>query len=229
MAGILAVSMLALPARALATSSLDRSSTSKFVAAWSRVVQAESAMHGQEAAAANALIGHVESTCPDALPKNLADGTAAEQRTGLAFSLEATLEMLRAVIGPTQPATRRALGVIAPLRWTSATLNREVATFVREERAASPPPPDLCEQAEAAAKSGFTVVPRATARFVAPRPGDSGSVVTLRDLVDRMRPLAGPQALAAIKRVDRLQARVGRAFSHLATTSISRLIRALSS
>ena len=184
--------MLALPATALATS-LDTASTTKFVAASSQAVSAALAKQSQEKAAANALISHVQSTCPGAVPANLANGTEAQRHTWQAFSGEAVAEFALALTGPIRPAEQRAVRGIAPLRWTSATVNKEVAAFVRQGRATlALHPPDICDQAKAAAASGFAVVPPATATFIkrysVAAPASAPTVV---DLADKMKPL-GP-------------------------------------
>jgi len=154
-AAILGALMLALPATALATS-LDSSSTSKFVAASLQPVRAALAKQGLEHAATKALISHVQSACPGAVPANLATGSEAERRTWGAFSAEALGEFSLALIAPIRPAGQRAIRQIAPLRWTSAALNRQVAAFVRSGRALlALRPPDICAQAQAAAANGF--------------------------------------------------------------------------
>ena len=187
--------MLALPTTALATS-LDSSSTSKFVAASSGVERVTLASLSQEQAAANALISHVQSTCPGAVPASLKTGTAAQQRAGEALSGEALAELTLALIDPVRPAEERAIAAIAPLRWTSSTLNRQTAAFVQEGRAAlALHPPDLCAQAKAAASSGFAVVPPATTTFLRRyRAALPSSAPTAIDLADKMRPLASSGA-----------------------------------
>ena len=187
--------MLALPATALATS-LDTASTTKFVAASSQAVSAALAKQSQEKAAANALISHVQSTCPGAVPANLANGTEAQRHTWQVFSGEAVAEFALALTGPIRSAEERAVRGIAPLRWTSATVNKEVAAFVRQGRATlALHPPDICDQAKAAAASGFAVVPPATETFIkrysVAAPASAPTVV---DLADKMKPPADPQA-----------------------------------
>ncbi len=220
--------MLAVPATALATS-LDGSSTSKFVAASLQPVRAALAKQGQEHAAANALISHVQSACPGAVPTSLGTGTQAQRRTWGAFSAEALGEFSLALIGPTRPAEQRAIREIAPLRWTSAALNRQVAAFVRSGRGLlALHPPDICGQAKTAAATGFAVVPPATATFIR-RYGAAAlaSAPTAVELADKMKPLADPQALAAIGQFARLEARLTRDLSRFASPALDRLGAAL--
>jgi hypothetical protein len=221
--------MLALPSAALATSP-DISSTSKFVAASARVERVTLASLRQEQAAVNALISHVKSTCPGAVPASLRTGTAAQQRAWEALTGEAQAELTLALIDPVRPAEHRAIAAIAPLRWTSATLNRQIATFAQEGRAAlALHPPDVCDQARAAAASGFAVVPPATTTFIRRyRAALPGSAPTAVDLADKMKPL-DPQARAAIAKLASLEGRVSRALGHFTFAALDRMTSALSS
>lgn len=229
-AGVVGAVALALPATALA-SSLDTASTTKFVAASSQVVSAALAKQSQEKAAANALISHVESTCPGAVPANLANGTEAQRHTWQAFSGEAVAEFALALTGPIRSAEQRAVRAIAPLRWTSATVNKEVAAFVQQGRATlALHPPDICAQARASAASGFAVVPPATATFIkryslaAP-----GSAPTVVDLAKKMKPLVDSQTATAIAQLAGLESRLSRDLSRFTFSGIGKLGRALSS
>jgi hypothetical protein len=220
--------MLALPATALATS-FDSSSTSKFVAASLQPVRAALAKQSQEHAAVNALISHVQSVCPGAVPTILETGTQAQRRTWGAFSAEALAEFSLALIDPTRSAEQRAIRAIAPLRWTSAALNRQVAAFVRSGRGLlALHPPDICAQAQAAAANGFSVVPPATATFIhrygAAAPASAPTVV---GLAGKMKPLADPQALAGVEQLARLEARLTRDLSRFASPALGRLSGAL--
>ena len=95
------------------------------------------ALHEKLEASADALVGHVESACPGVVPASLQTGSKAQQRTWTAL-----------------------------VDGASAALNRRVAGYEAGERVAlSLHPPDLCEQARAAARSGFTVVPAGIKRL----------------------------------------------------------------
>ncbi len=221
---------LVLPATALATS-LDTASTTKFVAASSQAVSAALAKQSQEKAAASALISHVQSTCPGAVPANLANGTEAQRHTWQAFSSEGVAEFALALTGPLRSAEQRAVRAIAPLRWTSATVNKEVAAFVRQGRATlALHPPDICDQAKAAAASGFAVVPPATVTFIkrysVAAPASAPTVV---DLANKMKPLADSQAATAIAQLAGLESRLSRDLSRFTFSGIGKLSRALSS
>ena len=228
-AGILGVLTLALPSAALATSP-DISSTSEFVAASSRVERVTLASLSQEQAAVNALISHVKSTCPGAVPARLKTGTAAQQRAWDALSGEALAELTLALIDPVRPAEERAIAAVAPLRWTGSTLNRQIAAFVQGGRAAlALHPPDVCAQVRAAAASGFAVVPPATTTFLRHyRAALPSSAPTAIDLADKMKPL-DPQARAAIAKLASLEGRVSRALGHFTFAALGRLSAALSS
>ena len=229
-AGVLGALTLALPATSLAAS-LDSSSTSKFVAASSAAVRAELASQGKEEAAVNALISHVQSACPGAVPASLKTGTAAGQRAWQALSGEALAEVTLGLIDPIRSAEQRAIRAIAPLRWTSATLNRQVAAFVQQGRAAlALHPPDVCAQARAAAASGFARVPPATTTFLAhyraALPASAPSVV---DLANSMKPSADSQARAAIGQLASLEGRVSKAFGRFTFAAFDRMTSVLSS
>ena len=197
---------LVLPATALATS-LDTASTTKFVAASSQAVSAALAKQSQEKAAASALISHVQSTCPGAVPANLANGTEAQRHTWAGVLERGRGRVRPGADRPTPVGEQRAVRAIAPLRWTSATVNKEVAAFVRQGRATlALHPPDICDQAKAAAASGFAVVPPATVTFIkrysVAAPASAPTVV---DLANKMKPLADSQAATAIAQLAGLE------------------------
>ena len=185
----------------------------------------------QEQAAVNALISHVQSTCPGAVPASLKTGTAAQQRAWEALSGEALAELTLALIDPVRPAEQRAIAAIAPLRWTSATLNRQIAAFAQEGRAAlALHPPDVCDQARTAAASGFAVVPPATTTFIRRyRAALPSSAPTAVDLADKMKPLADAQGRVAIGQLASLEGRVSHALGHFTFSALDRLSSALSS
>jgi hypothetical protein len=220
--------MLALPTGALATS-LDSSSTSKFVAASSRVDRLVLARASQEQASVNAFVTHIQSACPGIVPASIKTGTAAQQRAWRALSSEALGEFGLALIDPVRAAEKRALRAIAPLRWTSATVNRQVAAYAQELRATlALHPPDICAQAKAMASTGFAAIPPATTTFLRrARAATPDSALSAMELADKMKPLADPPARAAIGQLASLEGRVNRAIKHFVLPALGRLERVL--
>jgi hypothetical protein len=225
-AAIVALTLLASPAAAFAES-LDATSTAKFLTAESRVERRVIAVHEQLEVSADALVDGVESGCPGAVPAGLQSGSAAQQRTWTALLTEAGNDLAVAELHPLRSAVRRELSRLAPLRWTSAPLNRLLAAYVSGgRRALSLHPPDICQQAQAAAQSGFAVVPPGTRAFNA-RFGSTQSDSSTVALADDMKPLATPGELAGIEQLGHLQSRVNRLLDGFALQTWSRLTRAL--
>jgi hypothetical protein len=225
-AGVAVLTVLAFPAAANA-GSRDVTSTARFLTAESRVEHTVIARRGMVKAAADALIEDVESACPSAVPASLETGSNAQRHTWTAFVNEASYELAVAELSPIRTAVGLELARIAPLRWTSAKLNRRVASYVRGgRRALALHPPDLCQQARAAARLGFTVIPPQTQAFDE-RFQSTQTEPSALDLAQQMKPLATPGELTAIESLDHLQARVDRLLTGFATQAFEQLTRAL--
>jgi hypothetical protein len=226
LAGMVAILMLAAPAIARADS-LDATSTGRFLAAEIRLARTVIALHDKVEASADALAEHVESACPGIVPASVRGGSDAQQRTWTALVDGAGGELAVAEQRPILPAARRELARVASLRWTSPALNRHVAAYVRGERLAlSLHPPDLCQEARAAARSGFTVIPAAIKAFNA-RLGSTQADSSALTLARQMRPVATPAELAAITRLGRLQRRIDRLFTGFGVHVFGQLTQAL--
>lgn len=225
---VLGALMLALPGAASA-GSLDATSTATFVSAATRAEHIAIARVGREKASADALIEHVESKCPGSVPASLATGTLAQQLTLGAFEDAATFELGLAEVRPLRSVARIEFERTAPLRWTSADLNRRVAVFVREGREVlALHTPDLCAQARTAAQSGFTVVPALTRAFIARfQRASPDSAPTDNGLAQRMKPFATLAELEAIKRLNRLDAKFGRLITNFAFRALGQVEHAL--
>jgi hypothetical protein len=226
LAGIVGIVMLAAPALAPADS-LDATSTARFLAAEMRLGSKVIAVHEKVEASAEALVDHVESACPGAVPSSLQTGSMAQQRTWTALVDGAAGELAVAEQRPLLPALRREHARVAALRWTSAALNGQVAAYVSGERLAlSLHPPDLCQQARSAARSGFTVIPAGikafNARFESTEAGASALA-----LARQMKPLATPAELVAIKRLRHQQSRIDRLLGSFVSQVFARLTQAL--
>ncbi|HUA02919.1 MAG TPA: hypothetical protein VMB27_03380 [Solirubrobacteraceae bacterium] len=213
-AAIVGALVLAWPAVAVADT-LDATSTQTFLTAAIPFERAAIARHGQEVAAIDALIGHVQSACPDAVPANLAAGSPAQQHTLGAFRDAALLELSLAALRPVKSAARIEIAHTAKLRWTNATLNKRFAAYIREGRALlALRAPDLCVQARAAAQSDFAAVPPRTKAFIARyRAAAPNSAPTLAGLAHWMKPFATPAERASIERLHALEAKFERVLS----------------
>jgi hypothetical protein len=225
-AAIVGLWLLASPGLAVA-GSLNAASTAKFLSVESRIERTVIRLREKLEVSADALIDHVESGCPGALPARLETGSKAQQRTWAAFLEEAADEIAVAELSPVRPAVRRGLARIAPLRWTSTALNSRVGAYVSGGRTAlSLHAPDICQQTRTAARLSFTVVPARTsafdARFESTQPGSSAVA-----LAREMKPLATPDELAGIKQLGHLQSRVDRLLAGFTLQVWDRLTRAL--
>jgi hypothetical protein len=226
----IAVALMAC-APAVAASPTDAASTHTFLTALERVLNATIVGHHRVAAAIEGLVEHVESTCPHAIPASLGgDGTPAQKRTVAAFSAASLGEVSVALIDPFRSAYGRFFRTIVHQRWSSQTLNRDVATSVGAARALLVLRiPDLCRQAMLAHASNFRRTPPAirafVKRFVALASPASPST---DDLLALMKPLADPRDGALLKSVRRLEGRINGIDSRVGFRGANRLFRALS-
>ena len=91
-----------------ATTRSDPASTDAFIAAAGRLVTAELALAGREEAAANALITHVRSACPGAIPNSLRTATTRRKAAVWAFfQIAAVFELGVEQDRPLKPAMSR--------------------------------------------------------------------------------------------------------------------------
>ena len=172
---------------ALATT-LDVSSTGKYIAEATGLVEAMVAAHNRETAAVNAVVERVSSGCRGGLPGYLRTGTPAQQRVWTALANEEPAgELVIALLRPVHDEYAAAAHAIGRLRWSRPVINRAVDRETQRTLAAlALEPVDLCDDVRAAAASGFTTVPpdarrfitRATPLFLAsdPAPAFSGSL-----------------------------------------------------
>lgn len=184
------IGLLAASPSATAVAGSNKASTTTFIGAAGRLVSAELGLVGRGEAAANALITHVRSACPGAIPNRLRTGPPARQAVWVVFQIEAAFELGVAQDRPLKPAVSVFIARTAHLRWTDQALNRAIADLVDQLRTVSSlRPPDLCIQAKLAKSSGYSIVPPGTGEFVSSvSVGDqkSGPGTGLRRLMERM-------------------------------------------
>jgi hypothetical protein len=212
-----------------AAESENVSSTSAFIAAATQMESRAVALDGREKAAADALIEHVRSGCPSAIPAQNRTGTPAQQRVWMAFYYEAVIELVLADARPLRSSVRRSSATISRLRWSDKTLDTAVRDLVRESRATlSLRPPDLCQQAATASASGFETVPIQTRSFLhrAAR-AMPDSAPTLYGLARRMRRYLPAKNSEAFNHLRTVNTREGRLLSARLGPAVASVLRAL--
>ena len=220
---------LVLCAPAAAATPRDAASTHVFLTAAARLLHVTIAHRKQEAASANAVIAHVDSACPHAIPATVRTGTPGQQTTAQVFAIASEGEIILAEIRPLRAAYSSFSHAVAHLQWSEQRLNRQVAVAVRQALAvARIGRIDLCREAGLARASNFQQAPpglRAfVRRFVAATSSPSPTVTELEQL---MKPLAGPGDAGLIEQVHQLQVRVNRSITHLTLGAVPKLVRAL--
>jgi hypothetical protein len=221
---------LVLCAPTAAAASGDASSSHVFLTATARFLHTTIARRHQEAAAVDALIAHVDSDCPDAVPVSLQKGTTAQQNTAMLFQLALDGELAVAEIGPLRSAYASFDRAIAHLQWSDHDLHRRIALAVKQARAtAAIRAPDLCGQASLAAESNFTAAPPAIRTFVRRLDqANSSESTTTGQLIALVARFAGPGDAGLIKRVDQLQKRTEAIIKRLSLRGLVTLTRAFS-
>jgi hypothetical protein len=217
-------------APAAAASPGDAASTHAFLTAWGRVLTTTLDRQHEEAAAVDAVIEHVESTCAHVIPSSLGSaGTAAQKRTVRTFAYAAQGELVLALIHPLRSPYRTFTRRIVHLRWSNPALNLETATTLRRLRALLVLRiPDLCRQARFAQASNFSRTPPAIRAFVKRYVAlTSAAAPSTDDLLTLMKPLADRRDLDLLGRVRRLERRVSGIDSHLVSRAGPRLGDAL--
>ncbi len=154
-AAALAVLCAAAPAAAS-----DAAATRAYVQADYRLVSYAGARVAQAERAPGALLADVRSECPLAAAGSPQDAQSTE------LSNEVLGAMVIAAYRPALPAIRSFLASVAPLRWSSASLTREVRDYAGALRTlAALPAPAPCADVRAWADGGFGSAPARTAAF----------------------------------------------------------------
>jgi hypothetical protein len=226
---VIAAALVPCPPAAAASLS-DAASTHAFLSAWGRDLRTTVDRQHQEAAAVDAVIENVESTCAHVIPSGLGSaGTAAQKRSVRTFAYAAQGELVLALIHPLRSPYLTFTRRIVHLRWSNPALNRETATAVRRVRAlVALRTPDLCRQAALAQRANFNRTPPAIRAFVKRYVAlTSAASPSTDDLLTLMKPLADRRDLDLLGRVRRLERRVSGIDSHLVSRAGPRLGDAL--
>lgn len=228
MRGVLIAAAVLVFAAPASASSIDQRSTHRFIAASVAALSGAIAAHGRQQPAIDAVIGHLTTGCPGALP-DASPGTTAQQGTRAALYEEAVVELSLAFVAPIRAVFPAFARRVAGLHWTRSALDRSVAASVRSGLGTlALVPPDVCGDIAAAAASGFTTIPAETAAFL--RAAGRSVLATgplATDLVGRMQRFIGPGDAAAVGRLHRLQRRLDELFSKPIAAAYARLDRAL--
>jgi hypothetical protein len=210
-----------------AAASLDARSSGRFLAATNKLLTAAIGKSRSEAGAVNALIAHVASSCPGALPADLQNGTAAQRRTLTSLISEADFELVLAEVAPLRAMSVTWVRALGRLHWSEPAINRSMATEVRKDKVAlTLRHPDLCTDAKASAVGGFTTLPPDAARFLklAALANDPPAVI---DLAEMVKPFITGDETRAFKQLRSLDARFNRLSPRFGVAT-ARMMRALS-
>ena len=181
----------------------DASATQAYVQADFRLVSYAGARVAQAERAPGALLAGVRGECPLA-----AAGSPQDSQSTL-LSNEAIGAMVIAAYRPALPAIRSFVASVASLRWSSASLTREVRGYAGALRTlAGMPAPALCEDVRAWAAGGFGSAPARTVAFDA---RFLGSWVAIGRLFGGLGRAEGSSARALAARARTLEARLAQA------------------
>jgi len=157
LAAVAALGLLCAAAPALAS---DAAATQSYLQADYRLVSYAGARVAQAERAPGVLLAGVRSECPLAAAGSPQDTQSTE------LSNEVVGAMVIASYRPALPAIRSFVSSVAPLRWSSASLTREVRAYAGALRTlAALPAPALCADVRAWAAGGFGSPPARTAAF----------------------------------------------------------------
>ncbi len=138
----------------------DASATQAYVQANYRLVSYAGARVAQAERAPGVLLAGVRSECPFAAAGSPQDAQSTE------LSNEVIGALVIASYRPALPAIRSFVASVAPLRWSSASLTREVRAYAGALRTlAALPAPALCADVRAWAAGGFGSAPARTGAF----------------------------------------------------------------
>ena len=195
-----AAGLAALPAPAAAT---DASATAAYLQADYRMVSYADARVRAAERAPGALLATVRGECP------LAAAGSPQDAQSTQLSNEVVGAMVIASYRPALPAIRSFVASVASLRWSSASLTREVREYADSLRTlAGLQSPALCADVRAWAAGGFGSAPARTAAFDA---RFLGSWVAIGHLFGRLAGGESASARALAARAGTLEARLGEA------------------
>jgi hypothetical protein len=184
---------------------------------------------GAMVAAIEARAGEIAGECPSALtyaPRDAAFGELGEEMGTTVFFAGQV---------PVRSMILRLAGTIAHLTWSDRRLSRLVRAEAAEERAiAVLALPEVCADIAAWKASAYAALPQSTVGFLARlRASESLSVVgpseEPREAVIRrlLRPYEGPAERRAAKRIEHLEAQIGRRLAAAAAAARTKLAAAL--
>jgi len=217
---VLVLMLAVAPAVALAKPG-DAAATQALARATDTLVRAVSPDVPRGLAAAKGLAAHIGSQCPRAAagsPQNRESEQLDDEVIGAM-----TVAGYRTAAGPIA-AFARAVG---GLRWSNGRLTRTVQTFARKLHELSQlAVPNLCGDIQTWAASSYATVPASTTAFVHHYLTVTPEAAEVPLMIQLLMPYATPSDFPILRRVERLETRLGEAEA-AAVESYSRLIIAL--
>jgi hypothetical protein len=138
----------------------DSAATQRYLTANLKLARIAVAHIPQARAAINGVLAHVRSACPGAAAESPQDPESTQ------MSNEVIGAMVTTALHVDLPPLRSFVGEVSGLRWSSASVTREVREYARDVRVMSSlAEPDLCGDVRAWAASGFHTLPATTLAF----------------------------------------------------------------
>jgi hypothetical protein len=228
--GLVCGACACLPAHAVASVHAgDAAATRAYLGAAYAYERSTYAEVGVAAGAIKARASEIGGECPSVLtyaPRDSAFGELGEE-AGTTVFLDAT--------APERPIGLRLAHAIEHLRWSDRRLTRLVRNEVAEERAfATLALPDVCADIAAWKASAYAALPQSASRFLARVQAiDSlsvaGQLEESREAAIRrlLKPYEGLAERQAARRIERLEAQIGRRFRVAAAIAEKKLAAAL--
>lgn len=200
--------VLAMSAAPASAESVDRASSTAFIA---DVITLDATLiihHTERRAAANAFVNRIATTCPDALANVPRNETAAQARTVATLYSESEFELGLADLDAGRAPGMAFVRELGQLRWSSPRISRAVAAG-RDELVElfALEPPDFCADVSASAADTFASVPSDTARFLKSFEATQKAQGEAAQIPKMIRPFMADDQLKSLTRMKKLEAR----------------------
>ena len=200
--------VLAMSAAPASAESVDRASSTAFIADVITLDRTLIIHHTERRAAANAFVNRIASTCPDVLANVLRNETAAQASTVATLYYESEFELGLAYLDAGRAPVMAFVRELGQLRWSRPKIARAVAAG-REEllELFALEPPDFCADVSASVASKFASVPSDASRFLEAFKATQKAQGKAAQVPNMIRPFLTGNQLKSLTRLKKLEAR----------------------
>ena len=202
---MLVAGMLAGPGTsAAAAASKNQTSTTRFITDVSRYMTVAIQSRTQIAAAVDGFVRDVNASCPGVVANAppFSTGTAAQNQAEGALNAEAQTEVVVIASTPLRSATAKLASELSRLHWSSRTISRMVARYVRATtKSLQIVAPDVCSDARTMAADGYAITPPDEQRYLSQV--TSISKLSPAALAQDMKTFEAPPERARVKTLSR--------------------------